>query len=113
MPLYQVYVEIMAVLTHLQRNEELPAPSSGKAEYMIFTRDLTQLEHGDAQPQNFKRIDAFSTNPRHPSGYKHVHSKERGSFRFDVSQSVMKQGCAKKMKCHTVFQLPYMISKCS
>ena len=27
---YQVYVEIMAVLTHLQRNEELPAPSSGK-----------------------------------------------------------------------------------
>ena len=27
---YQVYVEIMAVLTHLQRNEELPAPSSGR-----------------------------------------------------------------------------------
>jgi len=28
---YQVYVEIMAVLTHLQRNEELPAPSSGRS----------------------------------------------------------------------------------
>lgn len=27
----QVYVEIMAVLTHLQRNEELPAPSSGRS----------------------------------------------------------------------------------
>ena len=28
--LFQLHVEIMAVLTHLQRNEELPVPSSGK-----------------------------------------------------------------------------------
>lgn len=33
---YQVYVEIMAVLTHLQRNEELPAPSSGKLSTLFF-----------------------------------------------------------------------------
>ena len=35
---YQVYVEIMAVLTHLQRNEELPAPSSGKLSTLFFPK---------------------------------------------------------------------------
>ena len=42
---YQVYVEIMAVLTHLQRNEELPAPSSGKLSTLFFflKRNLAAL----------------------------------------------------------------------